>query len=142
MDIYKFLEQDYKKEIGKQMAGDFDVTKELFKRLMKSESMFNGFSGGFGDGIFLEIPCYVMEEPKQPEIENVVFFGKQECQVYWTDGEMTTVVCGKKDTFSEETAILMAIAKRFMKGYTTVEKALKKAERLPSKGRLNKLMGK
>lgn len=77
-----------------------------------------------------------------PEITELVFFGKTECRVVWSDGIITTVICGKKDTFSEETAVLMAIAKRFMKGYTTVENALRKAERLPSRGRLNKLMDK
>lgn len=86
------------------------------------------------------IGCYTMPKEEPLTITEVVFFGKTDCNVYWSDGEFTSVTCGKKDTFSEETAILMAIAKRFMKGYTTVEKALQIAKRLPSKGRLKKLM--
>jgi len=141
MDIYEFLMEDYLREKEKEMAGGFDMS-DLFRQLMGEGSVFSGH--GMFDGMtFIQyVPEGIFLESKNITIENVVFFGKQECQVYWSDGEMTTVVCGKKDTFSEETAILMVIAKRFMKGYTTVEKALKKAEHLPSKGRLNKLMGK
>ena len=115
------------------MAGDFDWTHVI--------KIFENYGGGIqlvGHDVFTcdDLKVAIVE----PSITEVVFFGKTDCNVYWSDGEFTHVHCGKKDVFSEETAILMAIAKRFMKGYTTVEKALKIAKRLPSKGRLKKML--
>ena len=52
-----------------------------------------------------------MKETDMPEIERVIF-NDPATIVYWADGTKTVVKCQNGDTFSKETGLAMAIAKR------------------------------
>ena len=52
-----------------------------------------------------------VEETDMPEIERVIF-NDPATIVYWADGTKMVVKCQNGDTFSKETGLAMAIAKR------------------------------
>ena len=58
------------------------------------------------------------------KIHKVVFF-KKTCRVFWSDGVESIATCGKDDIYTQEGILGIAIAKRFMGGYSAMDEVIK-----------------
>jgi len=102
-DVFEYLVKDYGRELEKLMR----------KEIVNMEYTFN-FTPVLADSI--KSQC-------EPNITKVIFFDRT-CRVFWSDGVESEAVCMKGDTYTKEGILGIAIAKRFMGGYTPMREVL------------------
>jgi len=108
-----------------------ELTTE-FEKIMKERIMNMGYTFNFTDGS--TSICNTVSNTKcAPTMKKVIFFDRT-CRVFWSDGVESEAICMKGDTYTREGILGIAIAKRFLGGYSPMNKVLE--EMIESNGNL------